>query len=115
MGLFDFLLGASLAGGNGHKEHVEKLRTKAYLVCIAKALEQFGYEDIERTSMAITAHYGDTWSTNGHISYIQVSDMGDYRECINTETSEGELCSPESGRLSKIIKYAEDLQKLIEK
>lgn len=111
MGLFDFLLGASLASdsGSSKKSNTDTLITTASLDTLERALEEFDY-DIQRTKMCITAKHGGTWSTNGHISNIQIIDNGRYRECTNTETSQGSLCNPRTGRLAKIVALAESYE-----
>lgn len=80
--------------------------TRASLDSLEKALKNFGYK-VNRTSTAISATYGGTRSTNGHISTLTINDCIEYRECINKETSQGYLCNPVKGRLAKIIAEAE--------
>lgn len=99
-----FLFGNS----NQQKEDNERILTKASLNSLEKALLDFGYE-VNRTSMAISATYGGTWKTNGHISTLTINDFIEYRECVNKETSQGYLCNPKKGRLAKIIAKAEEL------
>ena len=95
---------------NGSKKNEERLLTKASLDSLEKALKEADYK-LTRTSMSISAKHGGMWSTNGHISTLTINDLGDCRECLNTETSEGWLCSPKTGRLAEIIARAEEIDK----
>ena len=97
---------------NINKENTDELITLASLDVLSIVLEQYGY-NITKTQKSISANYGGVWSTNGHISNITIIDCGEYRKCINKETSQGMLCSPVQGRLAKIISIAESVEEKV--
>lgn len=88
------------------KQHTEQLLTDASLDRLQQVLESKGYK-VQRTKFSITAQHGGTWSTNGKISRIQITDCGEYRQCTNDEESLGWLMNPKAGRLAEIISIAE--------
>lgn len=90
-------------------ENREEMSTCATLAALETVLKNHDYR-ITKTSFNISATHGGTWSTNGKISNITITDNGQYRHCIDIETAKGYMCSPHRGILATIIQEAEKIE-----
>lgn len=90
-------------------ERIETCITDASFDALETALKRNGYQ-VVRTRLQISATRGGTWSTNGKISSITITERDDLRYCEDKETAKGYLCSPNTGVLAKLVQEAEAIK-----